>query len=79
MVAFANGLNVKSLIDSLSLGFGETLNQVWQEKGCVGHVKLASSRGVIFVQLSVFTAAEKRIAGTLPLANTLVITNLLCQ
>jgi hypothetical protein len=28
MIAFANGLNVKSLLDSISLGF-----QLWQEKG----------------------------------------------
>ncbi|PPQ82695.1 hypothetical protein CVT25_009425, partial [Psilocybe cyanescens] len=32
-VAFSNGLNAKSLLDSLSLGFGATFNESWQEKG----------------------------------------------
>ncbi|KAJ7266413.1 P-loop containing nucleoside triphosphate hydrolase protein, partial [Mycena haematopus] len=35
-IAFANGLNVKALLDSLSLGFPNTLDQLWQEKGRVG-------------------------------------------
>ena len=77
--AFANGLNVKSLIDSLSLGFGETLNQIWQEKGCVGWVKLTPSCGVIFVQPSVFAAAEKQIEGTRPLAAAPTIINCIEQ
>jgi superfamily II DNA helicase RecQ len=78
-VAFANGLNVKSLIDSLSLGFGETVNQVWQEKGHVGQVKLTPSRGVIFVQPSVFAVAEKQIEGTCPLAAAPTIINCIEQ
>ncbi|KAJ7686951.1 hypothetical protein B0H17DRAFT_1203965 [Mycena rosella] len=32
-IAFANGLNVKSLLDSISLGFPDTVDQLWQEKG----------------------------------------------
>ncbi|KAJ7125422.1 P-loop containing nucleoside triphosphate hydrolase protein, partial [Mycena epipterygia] len=35
-IAFANGLNVKALLDSLSLGFPDTVDQLWQEKGRVG-------------------------------------------
>jgi hypothetical protein len=60
-IAFANELNVKSLVDSLSLGFADTVDQAWQEKGRVGHVlrSLSLSHGVIFVPPSVFTAAEK--------------------
>jgi hypothetical protein len=37
-IAFPNGLNVKSLVDSLSLGFVDTVDQAWQEKGRVGRV-----------------------------------------
>jgi hypothetical protein len=40
-----HGLNVKALLDSLSLGFGESLDQVWQEKGRVGQVLLAAFWG----------------------------------
>jgi superfamily II DNA helicase RecQ len=60
-VAFANGLNVKSLINSLSLGFAETLNQMWQEKGRVGRDPHTLSRGVVFLQPSVLAVAKKRI------------------
>ena len=35
-VAFSNGLNAKSLLDSLSLGFASTFDESWQEKGRVG-------------------------------------------
>jgi len=62
-ITFANGLNVKALLDSLSLGFGESLDQVWQEKGRVGRVLLAASQGVIFVPLHEYVVAEKWIKG----------------
>ncbi|KAJ7691360.1 hypothetical protein B0H17DRAFT_1201206 [Mycena rosella] len=62
-IAFANGLNVKSLLDSLSLGFPETVDQMWQEKGRVGRNPDTAARGVVFFQPSVLADAEKQIAG----------------
>ncbi|THU79306.1 hypothetical protein K435DRAFT_562818, partial [Dendrothele bispora CBS 962.96] len=35
-VAFANGINVCSLLDSISLGTSSSFNLTWQEKGRVG-------------------------------------------
>ncbi|KAJ7310174.1 hypothetical protein DFH08DRAFT_823206 [Mycena albidolilacea] len=47
-VAFANGLNAKSLLDGFSLGFPDTMDQMWQEKGRVGRDPDSSARGVVF-------------------------------
>jgi hypothetical protein len=32
-VAFANGLNVKTILDSISLGVGDSIKQTWQQIG----------------------------------------------
>ncbi|KAJ6534237.1 P-loop containing nucleoside triphosphate hydrolase protein [Mycena capillaripes] len=61
-VAFANGLNVKSLLDSISMGFPDTVDQLWQEKRRVGRNPDTSARGIIFVQPSAVLAAQKQIA-----------------
>ena len=61
-VAFSNGLNAKSLLDSLSLGFGSTLNESWQEKGRVGRDRETIGRGVIFAHRSVIKDAESYLA-----------------
>ena len=57
-VAFSNGLNAKSLLDSLSLGFGLTFNESWQEKGCVGRDPKTTGQGIIFTHHSVIKEAE---------------------
>ena len=57
-VAFSNGLNAKSLLDSLSLGFGSTFNESWQEKGRVGRDPKTTGRGIIFAHRSVIKEAE---------------------
>ena len=57
-VAFSNGLNAKSLLDSLSLGFGLTFNESWQEKGCIGRDPKTTGRGIIFAHRSVIKEAE---------------------
>ncbi|KAJ7870151.1 hypothetical protein B0H14DRAFT_2345764, partial [Mycena olivaceomarginata] len=44
-VAFANGLNAKSLLDSLSVGCADTLDQIVQEKGHVGRDPETAARG----------------------------------
>jgi superfamily II DNA helicase RecQ len=62
-IAFANGLNVKSLLDSISLGFPDTVDQLWQEKGRVGRNPDTSARGVVLFQPSALTAAQKQLAG----------------
>jgi hypothetical protein len=62
-IAFTNRLNVKALLDSLSLGFRDSLGQVWQEKGRVGWVLLAASQGVIFAPPHEYIVAEKWIKG----------------
>lgn len=38
-VAFANGLNVKALLDSISLGIPDTVDQLRQQEGCVGRTR----------------------------------------
>ncbi|KZP20923.1 hypothetical protein FIBSPDRAFT_1044497 [Athelia psychrophila] len=60
-IAFANGLNIKTLLDSISLGVGDTMDQMWQEKGRVGRDPSSQARGVILVQQSVLAAAETRV------------------
>jgi ATP-dependent helicase YprA (DUF1998 family) len=62
-IAFANGLNVKSLLDSISVGFPDTVDQLWQEKGRVGRDTQTAARGVVLFQPSALAAAEKQIAG----------------
>ncbi|KAJ7310773.1 P-loop containing nucleoside triphosphate hydrolase protein [Mycena albidolilacea] len=62
-IAFANGLNVKSLLDSISLGFPDTVDQLWQEKGRVGRDTQTAARGLVLFQPSALAAAEKQIAG----------------
>jgi superfamily II DNA helicase RecQ len=62
-VAFANGLNAKSLLDSLSLGCADTVDQIVQEKGRVGRDPETAARGVVFYQPSSLLAAEKQLAG----------------
>ncbi|KAJ6545717.1 P-loop containing nucleoside triphosphate hydrolase protein [Mycena capillaripes] len=64
-VAFSNGLNVKSLLDSISLGFPDTVDQLWQEKGRVGRNPDTAARGVVLYQPSSLLAAQKQIAGQL--------------
>jgi superfamily II DNA helicase RecQ len=64
-IAFANGLNVKSLLDSLSMGMPPTAGQLWQEKGRVGRDPDTAARGVVFFEPSALAQAEKQIAGSL--------------
>lgn len=61
-VAFSNGLNVTTLLDSLSLEFASTLDESWQEKGCIGRNPDTISRGVIFAHRSTFKTAENYLA-----------------
>jgi hypothetical protein len=62
-VAFANGLNTKSLLDSLSVGCADTVDQIVQEKGRVGRDLETAARGVVFYQPSSLIAAEQQLTG----------------
>ena len=61
-VAFSNGLNAKSLLDSLSLGFATTFDESWQEKGRVGRNPETIGRGIIFSHRSIIAEAELYLA-----------------
>ncbi|KAJ7772883.1 P-loop containing nucleoside triphosphate hydrolase protein [Mycena maculata] len=61
-IAFSNGLNVKALLDSIYLGFPDTVDQLWQEKGRVGRNPDTSARGIVLYQPSVLAAAEKQLS-----------------
>jgi superfamily II DNA helicase RecQ len=62
-VAFANGLNVKTLLDSISLGVGDSTEQTWQQMGRAGRMTGTLARGVMLVQPAVVTTAAARIKG----------------
>jgi len=61
-VAFSNGLNATTLLDSLSLEFASTLDESWQEKGRVGRNPDTIGRGVIFAHRSTIKTAENYLA-----------------
>lgn len=61
-IAFSNGLNVKALLDSISLGFPDTVDQLWQEKGRVGRNPDTNARGIVLYQPSVLAAAAKQLS-----------------
>ncbi|KAJ7867128.1 P-loop containing nucleoside triphosphate hydrolase protein [Mycena leptocephala] len=58
-IAFSNGINAKSLLDSISMGFSSTLDICWQEKGRVGRESGTRARGIVLVQQSTFKIAAK--------------------
>ena len=61
-IAFSNGLNAKSLLDSLSLGFAMTFDKSWQEKGCVGRNPEMIGQGIIFSHHSIIVEVESCLA-----------------
>ncbi|KAF5335894.1 hypothetical protein D9758_017548 [Tetrapyrgos nigripes] len=86
-VAFANGINVRTLLDSISLGLASSLNIIMQEKGRVGRNPESLARGVILVSLTAIKNAEKYIeainANTTPPSSmnhaiALVLTEKIC-
>jgi superfamily II DNA helicase RecQ len=62
-IAFANGLNLKALLDTISLGIPDTVDQLCQEKGRVGRDPDTAAWGVVLFQPTRLAAAEKQIAG----------------
>lgn len=76
-VAFSNGLNAKSLLDSLSLGFGSTFNESWQEKGRVGRNPDTIGRGIIFSHRRILKDAQLYLSCTF-LFFSIFLTVLIC-
>jgi ATP-dependent helicase YprA (DUF1998 family) len=62
-IAFANGLNVKSLLDSISHSFPDTVDQLWKEKGQVGRNPEMAAWGVVLFQPSSLASAGKQMSG----------------
>ncbi|KAJ7190124.1 P-loop containing nucleoside triphosphate hydrolase protein [Mycena pura] len=62
-VAFTNGLNIRSLTDSLAYGFPSTLDLKIQEAGRVGRNPDTTARAVTFVQPKVLMDAARQISG----------------
>lgn len=62
-VAFSNGINCRSLLDSISLGPPSTLNRGLQEKGRVGRNQADTGRGVFLVSPVAISKAKKFIEG----------------
>ncbi|KAJ7301473.1 P-loop containing nucleoside triphosphate hydrolase protein [Mycena albidolilacea] len=61
-IAFSNGINAKALLDSLTLGASASVDIMVQEKGRAGRVEGTLARGIVFVQKSTITLANKTIA-----------------
>jgi hypothetical protein len=57
-VAFTNGMNCKSLLDSLSLGLAETFDLILQELGRIREGEFPG-RGVLMIPKGALKAAEK--------------------
>ncbi|KAJ7801975.1 hypothetical protein B0H14DRAFT_3489048 [Mycena olivaceomarginata] len=62
-IAFSNGINAKKILDSISLGFSNTVDIVWQEEGRAGREVGSLARGIVLAQLSSITAAMKQLQG----------------
>ncbi|KAJ6584403.1 P-loop containing nucleoside triphosphate hydrolase protein [Mycena capillaripes] len=58
-IAFSNGINATSILDSISLGFSGMLDIMWQEKGRAGRAPGTLARGIVLVQQSTITLATK--------------------
>lgn len=58
-VAFANGINARSLRFSLSIGFPDSLDQAVQQMGRAGRIEEETAKAVIIVQENVISKAKK--------------------
>ncbi|KAJ6487519.1 hypothetical protein DFH09DRAFT_1339391 [Mycena vulgaris] len=65
-IAFSNGINARSILDSISLGFSATLDIVLQEKGRAGRAEDSHARGVVLVSSATVAAAAKQLAAPSP-------------
>ncbi|KAJ7113607.1 P-loop containing nucleoside triphosphate hydrolase protein, partial [Mycena epipterygia] len=61
-VAFGQGFNVKSLLDSIQLGVPKTVPQALQQGGRVGRDSSTTGRAVILAQATAYKSAHKYLA-----------------
>ncbi|KAJ7157225.1 P-loop containing nucleoside triphosphate hydrolase protein [Mycena filopes] len=61
-VAFGQGINVRTLLDSIQLGVAKTVPQTLQQAGRVGRNSETIGRAVVLVQASALKSAEKYLA-----------------
>ncbi|KAG6843076.1 hypothetical protein H0H93_002313, partial [Arthromyces matolae] len=62
-IAFAQGFNVKPLLDCIQLGVPSSLNQLVQQEGRIGRDGLSLSRCIVLAQPKVLEAAERYMRG----------------
>ncbi|KAJ7874328.1 hypothetical protein B0H14DRAFT_2160551, partial [Mycena olivaceomarginata] len=58
-IAFANGINAESILDSILLGFGDTLDNELHKAGRPGRAPGTIAQAIILVQPSAIAAAKK--------------------
>ncbi|KAJ7301922.1 hypothetical protein DFH08DRAFT_827128 [Mycena albidolilacea] len=58
-VAFGQGFNVVSLLDSISLGVPKSVAQTMQQGGRVARDPETTGRAIVLVQASAYSAAQK--------------------
>ena len=65
-IAFGQGINVKTLLDSIQLSFPVSLDQEQQQRGHVGRDLTTPAHGILLFQPSAAVAAEKYLKCKLP-------------
>ncbi|RDB16841.1 ATP-dependent DNA helicase RecQ [Hypsizygus marmoreus] len=65
-IAFAQGFNVKPLLDSVQLGIPSTMNQLVQQEGRIGRDLVSLARSVVLVQAKAIEAAERYMRAHFP-------------
>ncbi|KAJ6448023.1 hypothetical protein C8R45DRAFT_791971, partial [Mycena sanguinolenta] len=58
-IAFSNGINARTLLDCITVGFHFTIDILWQQMGRVGRQEDTRARGTLLIQQSTITLAEK--------------------
>ncbi|KAF5381943.1 hypothetical protein D9615_004202 [Tricholomella constricta] len=66
-VAFAQGINVKPLLDCIQLGVPSTMNQIVQQEGRIGRDQVSLARGIVLVQAKAVESAIKYMHAHFPL------------
>ena len=62
-VAFTNGINVRSLVDSISIGCADTLNAILQQMGRVGRAEGVVARAYVLIQKGALKKAKEALEG----------------
>ncbi|KAF8063645.1 hypothetical protein FPV67DRAFT_1672655 [Lyophyllum atratum] len=65
-IAFAQGFNIKPLLDSIQLGVPSSMNQLVQQEGRIGRDGVSLSRGVVLAQSKAIESAERYMRAHFP-------------